>query len=149
MNHELIITRPDKGRATVIMKKESYVEKMMAILGDKSKFLTLGLFGTWGKRLKGSLLAFRSTSQSTFSTQSLTHSGNGPVDRRRSEIILQKGTNRRWRVTFQRTPIAAGLTVNLTFLSCLVVGQNNIVMSLKLCTFVVLNQFYVGRNHLL
>ena len=42
MNHELIITRPDKGRATVIMKKESYVEKMMAILGDKSKFLTLG-----------------------------------------------------------------------------------------------------------
>ena len=42
MNRELIITRPDKGRATVIMKKESYVEKLMAILGDKSMFLTLG-----------------------------------------------------------------------------------------------------------
>ena len=42
MNHELIITRPDKGRATVTMKKESYVEKMMAILGDKSKFLPVG-----------------------------------------------------------------------------------------------------------
>ena len=27
--------------------------------------------------------------------------------------------------------------------------SNNIVMSFKLCTFVVLNQFYVGRNHLL
>ena len=79
-------------------------------------------------------------------------SGNGPEDRRRSEKILQKGTNRRWRVTLQRTPIAAGLTVTLTLLSCLVVGQNNIVMSLKLCTivtFVVLNQCYVGRNHLL
>ena len=44
---------------------------------------------------------------------------------------------------------AAGLTVNLTLLSCLVVGQNSIVMSLKLCTFVVVNQCYVGRNHLL
>ena len=27
MNHKLIVTRPDKGRATVIMKKESYVKK--------------------------------------------------------------------------------------------------------------------------
>ena len=103
----------------------------------------------WVIRLKGSLIAFRSTCQSTFSTLSLTHSGNGPVDRRRSGIILQKGTNRLWRVTLQQTPIAAGLTVNLTLLSCLVVGQNSIVMSLKLCTFVVVSQCYVGRNHLL
>ena len=29
------------------------------------------------------------------------------------------------------------------------VGQNSIVMSLKLCTFVVVNQCYVSRNHLL
>ena len=37
----------------------------------------------------------------------------------------------------------------VTLLSCLVVGQNSIVMSLKLCTFGVVNQCYVGRNHLL
>ena len=41
-NRNLVITRPDKGRATVIMTKTGYVEKMMKILGDKRKFLTLG-----------------------------------------------------------------------------------------------------------
>ena len=38
----LIITRPDKGRATVILTRDAYVEKMMSILEDKSKFLRLG-----------------------------------------------------------------------------------------------------------
>ena len=102
---------------------------------------SFGFLFVFSQRLKGSLIAFRSTSQSTFSTQSLTHSGNG----RRSEKILQKGTNRRWHVTLQRTLIAAGLTVTLTLLSCLVVGQNNVVMSLKLCTFVVLRQAWTDH----
>ena len=42
MNDKLVITRPDKGRATVLMRKDAYVEKMMCILGDTNKFLTLG-----------------------------------------------------------------------------------------------------------
>ena len=41
-NQKLVITRPDKGRATVILTKDMYVEKMMKILNDKSKFLSLG-----------------------------------------------------------------------------------------------------------
>ena len=41
-HRNLVITRPDKGRATFIMTKESYVGKMMKILGDKRKFFTLG-----------------------------------------------------------------------------------------------------------
>ena len=41
-NQKLVITRPDKGRATVILTKEMYVEKMMKILNAKSKFLSLG-----------------------------------------------------------------------------------------------------------
>ena len=42
MNHDLVITRPDKGRATVLLTKTSYVEKMMIILRDERKFLSLG-----------------------------------------------------------------------------------------------------------
>ena len=44
MNDKLVITRPDKGRATVLdlMRKDADVEKMMCILGDTNKFLTLG-----------------------------------------------------------------------------------------------------------
>ena len=41
-NHNLVVTKPDKGRATVILTKEDYVEKMMNILRDQSKFLRLG-----------------------------------------------------------------------------------------------------------
>ena len=41
-NQNLVITRPDKGRATVILTRQDYVDKMMAILRDQSKFLSLG-----------------------------------------------------------------------------------------------------------
>ena len=42
MQKDLVITRPDKGRATVIITKADYVEKMMKILNDGSKFKRLG-----------------------------------------------------------------------------------------------------------
>ena len=38
----LVITRPDKGRATVILTKDEYVKKMMSILSDDTKFVRLG-----------------------------------------------------------------------------------------------------------
>ena len=41
-NKDLIITKPDKGRATVLMANQQYINKMMTILDDKSKFLRLG-----------------------------------------------------------------------------------------------------------
>ena len=37
-NKSIIITRPDKGRSVVIMDREDYVQKMNAILNDKSTF---------------------------------------------------------------------------------------------------------------
>ena len=42
MNKALVIVRPDKGRATVLMTKEDYIRKMLTILDDESKFLRLG-----------------------------------------------------------------------------------------------------------
>ena len=41
-NEEILITKPDKGAGVVILSKKSYIEKMMAILSDKTKFLDLG-----------------------------------------------------------------------------------------------------------
>ena len=41
-NKDVIVTRPDKGRATVLMNKTDYIEKMSVILNDTSKFRTLG-----------------------------------------------------------------------------------------------------------
>ena len=41
-NKEIIITRPDKGRATVIMNREDYLAKTYTILDDRSKFEKLG-----------------------------------------------------------------------------------------------------------
>ena len=41
-NKDIVITRPDKGSGTVLLNKADYVSKMMAILGDKSKFKCLG-----------------------------------------------------------------------------------------------------------
>ena len=41
-NKDIIVTRPDKGRATVLMNKTDYIEKMSVILNDTSKFRTLG-----------------------------------------------------------------------------------------------------------
>ena len=41
-NPDIIITRPDKGRGTVIMNKTDYIEKMEDILKDNTKFLEIG-----------------------------------------------------------------------------------------------------------
>ena len=41
--------------------------------------------GTCEKRLKGSLIAFHNMLPSTFSMQSMTHSGNDPADRRKKK----------------------------------------------------------------
>ena len=41
-NKDIIVTRPDKGRATVLMNKTEYIEKMSVILNDTSKLRTLG-----------------------------------------------------------------------------------------------------------
>ena len=39
---DLVITRPDKGRATVILTKDAYISKMIEILNESSKFKRLG-----------------------------------------------------------------------------------------------------------
>ena len=41
-NKELVITRPDKGKGVVLMKKSDYLEKMHVILDDKKKFKRIG-----------------------------------------------------------------------------------------------------------
>ena len=41
-NKDIIITRPDKGKGTVIMEKSDYLTKMDNILNDDTKFLKLG-----------------------------------------------------------------------------------------------------------
>ena len=41
-NDTLVITRPDKGKGVVILDKADYVEKMMHILDDTTKFSRLG-----------------------------------------------------------------------------------------------------------
>ena len=41
-NPEIVISRPDKGRATVIMSAVEYRAKMMVILNDTTKFCRLG-----------------------------------------------------------------------------------------------------------
>ena len=51
-NQDLVITRPDKGRATVILTKDSYLEKMMEILNDRSKFLSLGPVSKFDQTVK-------------------------------------------------------------------------------------------------
>ena len=43
MDKRLVITKRDKGRATVILTKDMYVEKMTNILNNRSKFVCLGL----------------------------------------------------------------------------------------------------------
>ena len=39
---DLVITKPDKGKGTVILNKREYTEKIEAILEDESKFKTMG-----------------------------------------------------------------------------------------------------------
>ena len=42
MNEDIIITRPDKGKGTVILDKEDYIQKISIILDDNTKFENLG-----------------------------------------------------------------------------------------------------------
>ena len=51
-NKDIIITRPDKGRATVILSKRDYLEKMDHVLGDESKFLRLGPVSQFDRTIK-------------------------------------------------------------------------------------------------
>ena len=37
-NDDIVITRPDKGRATVVMSRADYISKMMTILNEETKF---------------------------------------------------------------------------------------------------------------
>lgn len=39
----IIITKPDKGRGTVIMNKDDYLEKVKHILSDTSKFKVINV----------------------------------------------------------------------------------------------------------
>ena len=41
-NDSIVITRPNKGSGVTILDHQSYVDKMMVILSDTSKFLRLG-----------------------------------------------------------------------------------------------------------
>ena len=41
-NPDIIITRPDKGRGTVLLNKNDYVQKMDEILNDTTKFTKIG-----------------------------------------------------------------------------------------------------------
>ena len=50
-NEDIVISKPDKGRATVIMKRTEYVDKMKFILDDTSKFVRLGPVKTHDKTL--------------------------------------------------------------------------------------------------
>ena len=39
---EIVITRPDKGKGTVILNKEEYIQKVENVLGDNTKFRPIG-----------------------------------------------------------------------------------------------------------
>ena len=49
MNKEIVITRPDKGAGVVLMNTVHYVDKMMDILKDTSKFELIGPCDTHDK----------------------------------------------------------------------------------------------------
>ena len=48
-NDRIVISKPDKGKAVVVMKKSDYVSKMLVILNDETKFQTLGPVDTHDK----------------------------------------------------------------------------------------------------
>ena len=41
-NPDIIISRPDKGRGTVILNRNEYIQKMNDILKDNTKFIRIG-----------------------------------------------------------------------------------------------------------
>ena len=49
---DVVISRPDKGRAVVILNRNEYVTKMSVILGDTSKFISLGPVETTDNTVK-------------------------------------------------------------------------------------------------
>ena len=49
MNSDVIITRPDKGRATVVMNRSDNIDKILTILEDPSKFEELGHTSSYDK----------------------------------------------------------------------------------------------------
>ena len=51
-NNNIVITKPDKGRATVIMNKHDYITKTHTILNDSSKFTVIGPIETHDKTAK-------------------------------------------------------------------------------------------------
>lgn len=48
---DIVISRPDKGRAAVILNRSDYVNKMMSILNDATKFQVLGPVATHDKTM--------------------------------------------------------------------------------------------------
>lgn len=46
-DQNLIVLKPDKGNGVVLMNKKNYLEKMMSILNDESKFHRID--GNWLK----------------------------------------------------------------------------------------------------
>ncbi|CAF1510868.1 unnamed protein product, partial [Adineta steineri] len=58
-NKSIIITRPDKGRGVVIMDREDYIQKMNAILDDKSAFTIIDYDPTY--RTENHLIKFLGT----------------------------------------------------------------------------------------
>ena len=59
-NKDIIITRPDKGRATVVLDKTDYVDKMMTILPDETKCFGLSVIKICLRSLASKVYAFMS-----------------------------------------------------------------------------------------
>ena len=51
-NKDIVITRPDKGKGVVVLKRSDYVEKMMSVLSQKDKFEKLGDVETCDRTLQ-------------------------------------------------------------------------------------------------
>ena len=41
-NNDIVVTRPDKGNGVVLLDRKDYVDKMLSILSDESKFCRIG-----------------------------------------------------------------------------------------------------------
>ena len=46
-NNNLVISKPDKGAGVVLLDHDNYVNKMLMILNDKTKFIKLGPVETY------------------------------------------------------------------------------------------------------
>ena len=52
LNNEIVISRPDKGSGVVVLDRTDYINKMLVILEDRSKFRQLGPAVTFDYTLK-------------------------------------------------------------------------------------------------